>query len=353
MPIIPLESQKRGHKIGEIRFGAMVPKSGGGVRPGSLETIRLTTKWANVAEAAAAKFGGVATPTKLLNNEPTIEVLTTVTQLPVLVPPGEAVITQWREMWGKGYCDRRCDGVTEQLTQSPCICPADDQERVALAKEGKACKDTTRLSVMLPDLPGFGVWKVESKGWNAAVEMIDNADLLTAARDRNVFLPATLRLDPRQEKKKRNGKIETFRYVVPVLMVDNSLREIASGQVGSGIVAALPSSEMVALGTGQQNCASTATALPSHSDDEMASAGQKSAIRARMGLLSPATKATFDRWIQNEKKAGGIHSFVELRASEVETIMSKLDVLDPDNAPPEWDDDDIAVDAEIIETGSL
>jgi hypothetical protein len=133
---------------------------------------------------------------------------------------------------GGGGCLRRCDGVTadviEEIRGRPtddqgartetvrraCLCPQDGVERRALAAKGEACKPTTRLSVILPLVPDLGVWRLESHGFYAAVELGPSVDLLAAASQRGIFVDARLRLEQREQK--RPGQ-PTKRYAVPVL----------------------------------------------------------------------------------------------------------------------------------------
>lgn len=239
MPINTL--QKRGRQIGEIRIGIQVQSSNGRMRPAKLDTFRFTTKSPTVAQAVAAVLGGTARAITLLNGESTHEVVTDVTELPVMVPPGDAVISQWFELWSAGGCQRRCDGETEQRTQTPCMCPQDPVARNAAAAIGQACKPVTRLNVMLPDLPDLGVWKLASNGYNAAVELGGAADVLRAAREAGVIVPAVLRLEQRQSKRiTAEGESQTRKFAVPVLEIGATLRNLTELAAGAGIAAALP-----------------------------------------------------------------------------------------------------------------
>ncbi len=227
--------QKRGRQIGEIRIGIQVETKNGKKAPSKLDSFRFTTKSASVARAVAQLFGGDVRPVQLLSGANTYEVVTNVTELPVMVPPGDQVISQFYEMWSAGGCQRRCDGETEQLSRTPCICPADTDRRLELAQKGQACKPITRLNVMLPDLPDLGVWLLSSTGFNAAVELGGTADVLKAARDSGVIIPATLRLEQRQSVKAG----QTRKFAVPVLELGTSLREMTALSSGD-ISAALP-----------------------------------------------------------------------------------------------------------------
>jgi hypothetical protein len=139
----------------------------------------------------------------------------------------------------------------EQRSGDECLCPhaADpddlDQveaaalERARLAKMNppQACSAITRISVMIPDLPGLGVFRLDTKSYWAAVEIGDAAALMQLARDKGVFLPAVLRIEQRQ----RIANGQTKKYPVPVLEVLATFREITSGALESGgITAQLP-----------------------------------------------------------------------------------------------------------------
>lgn len=243
MPIIDI--QRKGRQLGRIRIGVQVDtgktrKNGAKIyRPEKIETFRFTTPSRAAADAVAGLLGGTVQPWTPEGGSPEWEVITGVTELPVMVPPGDQAISQWYEMWSAGGCQRRCDGVTEQLTQNQCLCPhADDpddaeqldaaaRQRAELAKKNppEACKPTTRLNVILPDLPDIGVWRLDSHGFYSAVELGGAAELLAQARAAGVVLPATLRLEQRSVK--RAG--QTRRYAVPVLEIGASLRQLTTG----------------------------------------------------------------------------------------------------------------------------
>jgi hypothetical protein len=210
MPILTLQRQLR--ELGRIRTGIQVAASGGRKHPSKLETFRLTSSSRDLVAAAAEAYGGTVTPWQNGDRQE-FEVVTTAAVLDIVVPPGQPV-SQWYELWAAGGCQRRCDGVTNVLDMSPCACPADVAERLELAKDGKACKATTRLNVMLPALPDLGVWRLESHGFYAAVELAGAAEILAMASSTGRLIPARLRLEQRQ--KKVPGK-PTNRYAVPII----------------------------------------------------------------------------------------------------------------------------------------
>jgi hypothetical protein len=209
-PILNLQRQLR--ELGRIRTGIQVAGSGGRKRPSKLETFRLTSSSRELVAAAAEAYGGTVTPWQN-GDRAEFEVVTTAAVLDIVVPPGQPV-SQWYELWSAGGCQRRCDGVTNVLDMTPCACPQDVEQRLELAAKGEACKATTRLNVMLPALPDLGVWRLESHGFYAAVELAGAAEILAMASATGRLIPARLRLD--QREKKVPGK-PTNRYAVPII----------------------------------------------------------------------------------------------------------------------------------------
>lgn len=233
MPILSLQRQMR--ELGRIRTGNQITSKGGKRIPNKLETFRLTSESRELIDAAAEAFGGTVTPWRNGDHDE-FEVITTAPAIDIVVPPGQPV-SQWNELWSGGGCQRRCDGVTEVLSMGPCMCPADVEERRALAQKGEACKATTRLNVMLPQLPDLGVWRLESHGYYAAVELAGAAEILAMASARGTLIPARLRLE--QREKKVPGK-PTNKYAVPIIeFVETRMRDLqltagAGPAIGSG-----------------------------------------------------------------------------------------------------------------------
>lgn len=203
MPL--LDIQRRMRELGRIRTGVQAPTGNGRKRPAKLEHFRLTSPSRDLIEAAASVYGGEARPW-----DGQWEVVTDSDAIDVVIPPGQS-ISQWYEMWSGGGCQRRCDGRTNVLTDTPCACPADPAERREAAANGQACKPTTRLNVILPDIPDLGVWRLESHGYYAASELSGTVEVLESA---GRLLPARLRLEQREVK--RPGK-PASRFAVPVL----------------------------------------------------------------------------------------------------------------------------------------
>jgi hypothetical protein len=243
MPLLDL--QRRGRQIGRIRIGQKVTTSKGKIAPGKLDTFRLTIDRLDSAQVIAATLGGEAKAWQ----KGQFEVITTTDELQVMIPPGQ-VITQWYELWSKGGAQRRCDSVTERLSGKPCLCPhaadptdEDEVQRAALERSQlaklnppKACKIITRLNVVIPDLPGLGVWRLDTSSFYAAGEMQDTAEVLQIFRDQGgMYLPARLFIS--QRERIAGGK--TTPYPVPVLDVSATFRQLATRQLGAGGIQAM------------------------------------------------------------------------------------------------------------------
>ena len=120
---------------------------------------------------------------------------------------------------------------------------------------------------MIPDLPGLGVFRLDTGSYYAAVEIGDAAALMQVARDRGVFLPAILRIEQRQ----RVAGGQTKKFPVPVLEVLVTFRDLATGAIeAGGIAAQLPPAP------GEQPRAITAgPAVPPPREDRPAAAARQ------------------------------------------------------------------------------
>jgi hypothetical protein len=213
-----LTLQRRSRELGRIRIGQQVATgTEGKMRPAKLDKFRLTSASRPLLEKAAALYGGEVVE---WNNggSAQFEVFTTATRLPVLVPPQP--VSQFFELWSGGGCQRRCDGERELLTDQACLCSPDPEDR--------ACKPTTRLNVVLRDVEGVGVWRLESHGYYAATELPSTAEFLAQASG---YIAGCLSLEARTVL--RDGK--TKRFVVPIIEVDVTPAALMAG--GGGITA--------------------------------------------------------------------------------------------------------------------
>lgn len=249
-----LERQRAGREIGRIRMGtseAAVSKNNNPFqRPVKLSTWRLTSGSESIARAAAALFGGTAAFNDRIKEW---DVITAATELPVLIPPtaddGDIVDQAW-ELWSGGECRRRCTGtvltaiVGGEKKVGPCVCPTDYSERMALAKDARACKPTTRLNLIIPDLPDLGVWRLESHGYDAAEELAGTSQILKSARDSGMMLPARLWMSTRT----RVVGGQTREWTVPMLSLVHTMRELAG--FSDKLAAVMPAAPQVAITAG-------------------------------------------------------------------------------------------------------
>ncbi|MCQ6250866.1 recombination directionality factor [Streptomyces malaysiensis] len=216
MPILDL--QQRIRELGRIRIGQKVATSNGKTRPAKLNRFRLTSPSRELLDRVATQYGGTVAPWTPDGGAGQYEVITDATRMPILVP--HQPVSQYYELWSGGGCQRRCDGITELLSDRPCPCGPDPQAR--------QCKPTTRLNVVLSEVPGVGVWRLESHGYYAALELPGVAELLAKAGG---YVPAFLGLEERTAK--REGK--TLRWMVPTIDVDITPTALMSGNAATGL----------------------------------------------------------------------------------------------------------------------
>lgn len=213
-----IDLQRRLAEIGRIRIGQQVATANGRTRPAKLDTFRLTSADPTRINHAARLYGGTPKQWDAPGGRQW-EVVTTAAALDVLVPPSDMAFSQHYELWSAGGCLRRCDGRSETISDGPCLC---DPER-------RECDIHTRLSVMLADLPGLGVWRIDTSGYYAAVELQGAVEVIHIAAGRGQMLPARLRLDQRVVKRIVDGAATTRRFAVPVLDIEVSPGQLLAG----------------------------------------------------------------------------------------------------------------------------
>lgn len=221
-----IDLQRRIAEVGRIRIGQQVASGNGKSRPEKLTTFRLTSPNRTRIQQAAKIDGGQPAEWDAPAGKQW-EVVTQSDALSVIVPPSDMAFSQHYELWSAGGCQRRCDGNTDSISDGPCLCNPDQRE----------CAIHTRLSVMLADLPGLGVWRIDTSGYYAAVELQGAVGVVQIAAGRGQMLPAQLRLEQRMVK--RGGK--TMRFAVPVLDVEISPAQLIN----------TPNPVMVEQGTGR------------------------------------------------------------------------------------------------------
>ena len=222
-----LDIQARLRRLGNIRMGDKGPKG----NPVKLETWRLTSPDTQLLQAAAKVYGGTVT-----NWSEQFSLTTDTDSLPVEVAPQNIAANQHMELWSAEGLQRRCDGNTcmvpngDGMVEKPCICAETGNDE---------CAPHTGVDFFLYELPGIGVWRLSSTGWNAANEMAALVPMLQGSAARVV-----LRLEKREVK--REGQ-PTHRFVVPVIDAPVSLGMLRAVQ-GERMALAAPVPTSLGMG---------------------------------------------------------------------------------------------------------
>lgn len=234
MPILDLQMRMR--QLGEIRIGHVVPtgrtrKDGKpGTRPAKLDRFRFTSPSREILASVAELYGGEVQPWTPANGGPSeFEVYSKANRLPVLIPPRDAV-SQWYELYAGSKCQRRCDGVTEHKSDRPCMCNPEKRD----------CKITTRVNVMLRDVPALGQWLLITKGYYAAVTLPPAAELLSQA---GKHVEGWLGM----EEKSAIVDDKPARFMVPTLDVEITPAALMAGEVSGGKAAVTSGPERAAI----------------------------------------------------------------------------------------------------------
>lgn len=212
---------RRAPEAGRIRMGVKTAKA-----MKSIDTFRFTSPDRQSIEQIATRYGG----TPEVWNEPKAnpssqwQVITTSNEIRVLLVPDG--LSTWYELWAGSGCIRRCDGIEVEVPQvtgndyelvmEPCLCRAEQKRQ---------CQPYTRLTVVLPEFPFIGTWRLETKGWNAAEELPGMFEMLQACAQKGIMLDAVLSVE-RRERVTPTGK---RRYVVPRIATRNTVLELAAG----------------------------------------------------------------------------------------------------------------------------
>jgi hypothetical protein len=214
--MVILDMQKSIREAGRIRTGVEETTSRGR-RPKSLTTFRLTSTDEDAIKAVAAEYGGNVEPWDN-DGRKEFEVITEAEKLPVIVPPKAVSFDQFMELWSGGGCKRRCDTQTELLSLKPCMCdPANRQ-----------CEPHTRLRVLLGNIPGLGLWRLDTESYYAAKELLGAIETIEFFAARGQMMPAVLRIEQRSVK--RPGE-PAKRFIVPILDIAQTPTQMMTGVV--------------------------------------------------------------------------------------------------------------------------
>lgn len=183
--------------------------------PRRLTHWRLTSPDKGLVEQAAGLYGGKPEPWESPTG-PQFQLTTETSELPVLVLVNYSLRQSYEYRTSPTLVERRCDGI-EMDDGKPCLCASEGEDK---------CDLITRLTVALPELTTLLGWRLESKGENAARELLGSLELVQGVAQGRPFVPAKLRIV------ERRGNVggQAVRYVVPVLDCQVSYHALASSQ---------------------------------------------------------------------------------------------------------------------------
>jgi hypothetical protein len=220
-----LDLQRRIREVGRIRIGVQADTRSGRKAPKKLDRFRFTSTDKSALEAIAKVYGGTVEPWEN-NGSAQWEVITPATELRIALPPDPADMawSQWYETWAKGFCQKRCDGQRDIIRDRGCDCDPED----------RTCKPTSRLSVLLPDVAALGVWRLESHGYYAAVELAGAIELIAQMAGVHSVIPARLRLEHREVRRLIDGKPTVRKFAVPCIDLDVSILAVRTIALKAG-----------------------------------------------------------------------------------------------------------------------
>lgn len=230
----------RVQEAGRLRMGV---KSGKAMK--ALDTWRFTSPHEDCIHQIAALYGGEVKPwdDPKASHRNQFEVITAAKNIKVYVPPGG--LSQHYETWSGARCERRCDGITAEIpsrgpdpTQEvPCLCTQED---------AMTCKPHTRISVVLAGVIFRGVWRLDTKSWNAADELPAMEAMIDSLQETRDIVEAELVLEQRS-RMTAGGKRN---FVVPTLSLTDTAEALAAGDSGIRPAIGAPVSDAPALGAG-------------------------------------------------------------------------------------------------------
>jgi Recombination directionality factor-like len=325
MPINIIETQRRLHEAGRIRIGQKVEFQKDGktkTRPSKLEVFRFTSPNERLLRTVGELYGGEVKPWTDAPAGKQWEVISEASAIPVLVPPSEFAFSQWFELWSGGGCKKRCDGEYDVVNERGCSCSEDPEER--------ECKPHTRLSLLLLDLESVGIWRLDTQGWYAAVELAGAIEIVKMAAERHRMLPARLMVERRQVRKPGKPSLD---FCVPVLDLEVPIATLTGGMVDRPALTPIP--QPVALPTAsvadQVNAVNTPPERPRRAN---------SAEPMRRTGIKPRTAAEA-RGEEEEAPQGGTEGEVLYPSPQATANDSGAAVPPADDEPPAaWDTND-------------
>ncbi|MEV8349014.1 hypothetical protein ACFVTT_15845 [Streptomyces niveus] len=321
-------------ELGRIRTGYSRPHQDPKRRriPVKSETFLLSSHSRQYIERAAELYGGDVeewTPQNTKISQ--YRVITRVRELHAILPAGDP-LSQSNELWSGGGCARRCDGVTEDLTRRPCLCLAEHGEDWHEQPTGTVCKPTSRINVMLADMPDLGVWRYETHSYYAADAMAGGIDTVLQATDGKSPMP--LRMWIEQRTIVRRGKTKNF----PVVMVVPSIPKLRHALSG-------PLSMAAALDPGTLVDRPAIEAAPAAMPDYAAEARMCPTVEAAREVWHRANRAGHVARDGSDELSQELRQIADDIAKGVDTRTGESGDQDDDAGP----DDDGVYDVEVVD----
>ena len=265
-PVVPIaQIARRLPELGRIKDGVKVPGKG---QPKAIDTLRFTSQDPIALAQVAAALGGEVKAYSDPKSTDTHELLTPVAETPVILPPDPLGGTPMYELYTGGGRDRWCDGVTCERWRKGAEGPEPYDVACLCAEAGElSCRPTVHLSVILPFTRLGGTWRWTTHSHNAAVELPGMVEAIQSLQAKGLTR-GVLRVDSRTQ----TIAGVTRHFKVPVLGVDATADELASGQATIGALGAgAPTPAVAAVGEIEAGGAPTPQG-PSGAVDEPASA---------------------------------------------------------------------------------
>ena len=247
-PVVPIaQIARRLPELGRIKDGVKVPGKG---QPKAIDTLRFTSQDPIALAQVAAALGGEVKPYSDPKSTDTHELLTPVAETPVILPPDPLGGTPMYELYDGGGRKHWCDGIKcEQWRKGP-DGPEPYEVPCPCAAAGElACRPTVHLSVILPYTRLGGTWRWTTHSHNAAVELPGMVEAIQSLQAKGLTR-GVLRVDSRTQ----TIAGVTRHFKVPVLGVDATADELASGQatlgLGSGAAPAIATPTVAAIEAG-------------------------------------------------------------------------------------------------------
>jgi hypothetical protein len=215
----------RVQEAGKLKIGV---KTGNAMK--AIDTWRFLSPHRDQLDQLAAQYGGTVKPftDPKANPKDQFELISTSAEIRVLLPPGG--LSQNYEHWSGARCERRCDG-EQAIIPSRGPDGFDTVDCLCFEQQLLQCKIKTRLTVVFPDITFRGTWTLTTGSWNAADELVAMEGMIDQLQLAHDIINVNLTI----EKRSRMTTEGKRNFVVPVLSIPGSIRELSTGAGGLGL----------------------------------------------------------------------------------------------------------------------